>query len=230
MKLRLSESLVLLTLAVVSVLIISEPVQATIIIGVGDLAAVSSGFGNDPFWAELATFESAPGGTLGLGGLFPSPFAWLDYKEKWDIVIGNNDSPPVWEGNNDSPFVFDFFTVVLHEIGHALALPHSSNQNDIMFANYISERTTLGSSDIQAIQFLYGTPTLIHYEFGSLNGYPNLITGAQKNLAIQALNTWGAAANIDFVQIPEPSSFVLFALGVLSVALYSWQRRKQMGR
>jgi hypothetical protein len=76
----------------------------------------------------------------------------LDSDENWDYTMN------LPQGGNVS-----FFLTLVHEIGHALGLDHSSDINSIMFP-YISYRGiadlntfTLSKDDILAIQFLYGT-------------------------------------------------------------------------
>ena len=51
-----------------------------------------------------------------------------------------------------------FYQTVLHEIGHALGLAHSTNAADIMFPSLGPSDTDLGSADIQGVQMLYGAP------------------------------------------------------------------------
>lgn len=51
---------------------------------------------------------------------------------------------------------FDLFTVVLHEIGHALGLGHSAVVGAVMEPSYAGGRRTLAADDIAGIQALYG--------------------------------------------------------------------------
>ncbi len=53
---------------------------------------------------------------------------------------------------------YDFQTIALHEIGHALGLGHSSDNTSVMSSTYRGSRRTLGSDDVAGIQALYGVP------------------------------------------------------------------------
>ena len=75
-----------------------------------------------------------------------SGVAALDATENWDLRIGNRDRPGT----------LDFFTVLSHEIGHALGLDHSSNPDDVMYPYYMGARSWLSAGDIQNVQGLYG--------------------------------------------------------------------------
>jgi len=96
--------------------------------------------------------------------------AALDAMENWDLRIGNGDVPGT----------VDFFTVMSHEIGHALGLDHSSNPNDVMYPYYMGARNWLSTGDIQHIQGLYagivGAPT--GEGFGALTLVPEPQTAA----------------------------------------------------
>jgi hypothetical protein len=50
----------------------------------------------------------------------------------------------------------DFFTVMLHELGHALGLGHSTVTTAVMFPNYTGGQRSLDPDDIAGIQAIYG--------------------------------------------------------------------------
>lgn len=59
---------------------------------------------------------------------------------------------------------FDLYSVVLHEMGHALGLDHSHNPAEVMYPSYQGIRTGLSPGDIAGIQALYGARTLDTYQ------------------------------------------------------------------
>lgn len=47
--------------------------------------------------------------------------------------------------------------VLVHEIGHALGLGHSSNENAIMYPRYHKENIPLDKDDVMGMKSLYGS-------------------------------------------------------------------------
>lgn len=74
----------------------------------------------------------------------------IDSDENW--YIGTDDNTPENQTN--------LYAVLIHEIGHALGIAHSNDRNSIMFAFYSGDKLELGNDDINAIQSLYGSPTV----------------------------------------------------------------------
>lgn len=100
-----------------------------------------------------------PSNILGLGGgvfthinpathTITSGGVRMDSAEAWDLTIGNGN--PLG--------TFDFFTVVVQEIGHALGLGHVDDLlgPDMMDGMYGGEQTVLSFNDICHIRSLYG--------------------------------------------------------------------------
>jgi len=83
--------------------------------------------------------QFGPNGTIAGDAHFDSAETWVD--DANDTAAGND---------------FDLFTVMLHEMGHALGLGHSSDPNAVMYAFYQGGRRTLAADDIAGIQAIYG--------------------------------------------------------------------------
>jgi uncharacterized protein YraI len=104
------------------------------------------------------------GGPSGDGGVSDGPGGYLGYTffpYPWlgdlagDITFDDSEfwvlTPP------ESAEQVHFFTVALHEIGHALGLDHTDNPDAIMWPIYVGVRG-LHQDDIAGIQALYGPP------------------------------------------------------------------------
>jgi hypothetical protein len=106
-----------------------------------------------------------------------------------------------WGRALDGATALDFFSVMLHEAGHALGIPHIFDEPAIVSGNFVSVFANYGvadlkPADIRAIRALYGTGV------GS----------------VQSLTQ--AAAT------PEPGTIVLLSTG-LAAALYRRHRRRK---
>jgi hypothetical protein len=128
-----------------------SPMSNIINIGVGDLAAVHPTF-------------APPGSTLGLGGgntatvngkhILTDGFAWLNALKTWATGASQPDGST------------DFFTVVAHELGHALGLadlkgPVDPASPDIMDDFYNGPLAGLSPIDVSDIRAVYPVAPLI---------------------------------------------------------------------
>jgi hypothetical protein len=56
---------------------------------------------------------------------------------------------------------FDLYTVLLHEVGHAIGLGHSSDGGSVMQPFYGGANRTLGADDIAGAQFIYNQQEVV---------------------------------------------------------------------
>lgn len=90
-------------------------------------------------------FEPGNEAVFGAGGSIGGDIH-LDVNRNWV------DDPTDTTADSD----FDLFTVLLHELGHALGLGHSRVSGSVMQANYLGARRTLHADDIAGIRAIYG--------------------------------------------------------------------------
>lgn len=144
--------------------------------------AAAAGFTNLGQVADGATL--GPGGAVGdpdslnghLGDIRVGSFAFTgvdpDLVEAFqpgnDIIFGGGGNIAgdihfnrnlLWIDDAEDPSAgndYDFFTIALHEIGHALGLGHSDVEDSVMHDFYVGSRRSLHPDDIAGIIALYG--------------------------------------------------------------------------
>jgi hypothetical protein len=91
------------------------------------------------------------------------------------------DNTNVWSDGGGAGTI-DFYTVALHEFGHALGLGHSNVVGSVMEAFYGGQRRNLSADDIAGIQAIYGMAAV-----------PVPEPGTHVLMVLGALGVWGAA-------------------------------------
>jgi predicted Zn-dependent protease len=71
----------------------------------------------------------------------------FDDAENWTTSTRPNGTPPI-----------DLQTVALHEVGHALGLPHTTDTNAVMYGCYNGSKRSLTQGDISKVRSKYGSP------------------------------------------------------------------------
>jgi hypothetical protein len=111
------------------------------------LAEVPAGQGNIGIWLT----SGAPCSPGALACAYYPPGTGCSVGSQCGDVYFLSQLP--WNTNGAA---YDIATVMLHELGHSLGLPHSFNSASVMFPYYQGVRRTLSSFDIDAIRHLYG--------------------------------------------------------------------------
>jgi hypothetical protein len=131
-------------------------------------------------------FDSA--GTVAAHAFYPVPL-------NSESIAGDVhlDASENWHVGGD----IDIYTVVLHELGHAIGLTHTDNPGDVMYP-YYQRGMQLSKNDIGAAQQLYGVP----------NGAPAISAPVSAG-PVQSSST----LSLTFNTIPAPGAAAVTAIG-----------------
>jgi hypothetical protein len=104
----------------------------------------------DPHFGDIriATYPLAPD-VVAVG----MPFDWAAGTWSGDVKLNSSD---LFGVQPTAAGVYDLFSVLLHEAGHAYGLGHSTDPASVMFEDYLGVRTGLSAQDIANLQDLYG--------------------------------------------------------------------------
>jgi hypothetical protein len=98
------------------------------------------------------------GGQLGFAEFPPGPNST---RKRVQVVIDKYDVQPLSESKDPA---FDLFTIVLHELGHALGLKHSEDPEAVMFPGYSVKKKSLTRDDAIGIRNQYNFLTSFELE------------------------------------------------------------------
>jgi len=117
-----------------------------------------------------------------------------------DIVLNSNIA---WQVNSD----YDFQTVVMHEMGHALGLDHSTLSTADMYPYYNGVKQTLTTDDIAGIQAVYGAYPAPNHPNTSWDTSTNLnpLLDANAQIALSGLNVSGTQDS-SYFKVVVPSN------------------------
>ncbi|MGE3475554.1 MAG: pre-peptidase C-terminal domain-containing protein [Rhodospirillaceae bacterium] len=107
--------------------------------------------------------QAQSSGTIGLantwysGSVIRNSYISFDLGRRYRLIDGTVQIV----GSNPASGTVDFYTLVLHEVGHALGLDHENDMPTVMNSSQNSSVTDLTSDEISAIRALYGSPTTI---------------------------------------------------------------------
>ncbi|MGE3335832.1 MAG: pre-peptidase C-terminal domain-containing protein [Rhodospirillaceae bacterium] len=107
--------------------------------------------------------QAQSAGTIGLantwysGSVIRNSYISFDLGRRYRLIDGSVQIV----GSSPASGTADFYTLVLHEVGHALGLDHENDMPTVMNASQNSSVTDLTSDDIAGIRAVYGSPGTI---------------------------------------------------------------------
>ncbi|XP_067939644.1 matrix metalloproteinase-C-like [Watersipora subatra] len=113
-----------------------------------------------------------PWGVLGKAWFPKTGRIVFENKENWESKIPNRGGA---QGS------LAFYSVAMHELGHALGISHSNVKNAIMHPQYQRDVVNLQNDDIRAITALYGSAGRGNRNNGGTNNNRNNRSGRNRN-------------------------------------------------
>ena len=180
-------------------------------------------------WRDAAFFEEfgAGGGTGILAVSITSKLKGAG-KPQWTSDIYLNDYF-AWSSNPGAGEI-DIETVVLHEAGHSLGFGHEDSLTSVMQSYYFGVNRDLYDTDIDGAIDLYGSKKGGGGGGGGGGGNGGGPGGGGppgRNLVIGVTLVDGYEFDFFTAATPEPSTFAMTLLGLLSLGVVGWRRRRR---
>jgi hypothetical protein len=179
--------------------------KANINVGVvsdgGEPFGVSGPTQGDPRFGDIRIGAEPMRGVLA-ESVPPAPY--LSGTWAGDILL--NSSYP-FDGANT-----DLYSVMLHEVGHVLGLPDSTDSNSVMYYDATTPRSSLSLSDIATVQALYGirAPDVSNGTFATATHMPFPPTQDDSmpgSLPLVAYGDINRGADTDVYSVQTPSQY-----------------------
>ena len=143
----------------------------------------------------------------------PPPCGWT---QAGDVQLNTGQN---WNNGKD----YDFYSVILHELGHSLGLDHASDSSSDMYERYEGVRQTLATGDIQGVQAIYGTRQPDSFNksgLGTSLNQPIPVPTPALGKRTAALNSLSlnATGSKDYIEVQIPDGFIGTSLVVTASA------------
>jgi hypothetical protein len=114
---------------------------------------------------------------------------------------------------------YDLYSLLLHEIGHALGLGHASG-GTVMYGTYTNTKTGLTADDIAGIQAMYGVRPPDSYDAATANN--TLATASSVSISTPTVRFRAdltSKADIDYYRVVAPASSLTVSVDARNLSL-----------